>query len=276
MNSTNLMQHQLNKFGVVTVMDILLLDTVSNEPVLFLDTLKITSLNQEGEQKEIRGGIGAPKLISYDFARTVTLEIQDALASMASLKTLWGGSALKDKDTFNYTAIFEAKVGAAGEVAIPVGISVADAGEEEAAKILVLNNLDQERYEPVSVASQTITLKEAAAAKDKTVKVFVPAEATIALGTEEDNGFMAMAINSVDMPPTLKMIGQTFFIDQASGKKIPMQLEIPNLKINMGGGMTMEAEGDAAVFDFEAEALADPITKNFFILKQVGKAGSIE
>ena len=68
------------------------------------------------------------------------------------------------------------------------------------------------------------------------------------------------------------MVGQTFFIEQATGKHLPMQIEVPLLKINIGGGMTMEAEGDAAVFDFNAKALADPITKNFFVLKQLGKA----
>ena len=88
MNTVDLLKHQIDKFGVVTVMDVLLVEPGTENPLLFLDTLKITSINQEGQQKEIRGGIGAPELIIYDFARSVSVEIQDALASMGSLGTL--------------------------------------------------------------------------------------------------------------------------------------------------------------------------------------------
>ena len=259
MNSTNLLQHQLNKFGVVTVMDILMLDTESSEPVLFLDTLKITSLEQEGEQKEIRGGIGAPKLISYDFARTVTLEIQDALASMSSLQALWGGKALEGD--IEYTAIFEAKVNGT-EVTIPEGIKLKTLPDFD--KVVVIDIVNKKQGTATGAEDQVLTVADVT---DKAnVKVFMP-DAAVA---EQDSGAAGIAVNSTDVPPTVRMIGKTFFIDQATGKQIPMQIEIPLLKISMGGGMTMEAEGDAAVFDFSAEALADPISKDFFRLKQLG------
>lgn len=263
MDSTNLLQHQMNKFGVVTVMDVLLLDLVTNQPVLLLDTLKITSIAQEGEQKEIRGGIGAPELISYDFARTITLEIQDALASMSSLQMLWGGKAL-DGDV-EYTAMFEAKAGENGAIAVPEGITLAKSLGEGGAlvidpKQMIVLGVDTDKvYVPTAATDTALTT---GATEGEIVRVFLPATETIA------EGAMALAINSVNMPPTVKMVGQTFFIDQNTGAEIPMQIEIPRLKINIGGGLTMEAEGDAAVFDFAGKALADK-NKNFFILKQL-------
>lgn len=270
MNTVDLLKHQIDKFGVVTVMDVLLVEPGTENPLLFLDTLKITSINQEGQQKEIRGGIGAPELIIYDFARSVSVEIQDALASMSSLGTLWGGKMLED---FDYTATFNALVEKKGEkfiVKLPEEIKAANLKDFD--KSLVIDSEGQLVYHVEGVAEGDEALELAAPVgvtivAGSYVKVFVPASAKATV----KGGAAALAINSLDLPPTVKLIGSTYFIDQATGKKVNVEIEIPLLKINISGGLTMEAEGDAAVFDFNGKALADPITKNFFILKQLGK-----
>lgn len=266
MSALNLLQHQVNKFGMVTVMDALILDPQDNKPLLLLDTLKVTSITQEGETKDIRGGIGAPELLSFDYGRTVSLEIQDALASMSSLKLLWG--AREVEDNMDYTAIFEAKA-TAGVIAIPDGIVLQDDSTSKMETVLVL---DVDGNAPLTVAAvdadeKAITLGETD--HNGTVKVFLPS--TMAIAPTE--GAIALAINSLDLPPTVRLIGDTFFIDQSTGKKIPVQIEIPRLKINMGASMTLEAEGDASVFDFNGKALVDS-NKNFFIIKQLGLPGT--
>lgn len=90
----NILQHNVERFGMVTVMDVVLYDLDANDkflkPVLFLDTLKMTNINTEGSAKEIRGGIGNDMLINYDFGRTANIEMQDALLSTESLAILWG------------------------------------------------------------------------------------------------------------------------------------------------------------------------------------------
>lgn len=90
----NILQHNVERFGMVTVMDVVLYDLDANgkflKPVLFLDTLKMTNINTEGSAKEIRGGIGNDMLINYDFGRTANIEMQDALLSTESLAILWG------------------------------------------------------------------------------------------------------------------------------------------------------------------------------------------
>lgn len=268
MNTVNLLQHQLNKFGVVTVMDVLMLEPGTEEPLLFLDTLKITSINQEGEEKSIRGGIGAPELISYDYARTVSVEIQDALASITSLGMLWGGTLLED---FDYTATFSGIVENQGEdliVRLPEEIKADDLKDFD--ESLVIDASSELVYHVDSAEEGLIKLAKPLEGEIKPgahVKVFIPASAR----AEVEGGTAALAVNSLDLPPTVKLVGSTYFIDQATGKKVNVEIEIPLLKINIGGGLTMEAEGDAAVFDFNGKALADPITKNFFVIKQLGK-----
>jgi hypothetical protein len=89
----NILQHNIERFGMVTVMDVMLFDTDTNAPVLQLDTLKMTNISVEAEAKEIRGGIGNDMLISFDFGRTANIEMQDALVSPDSIAFLWGSQA---------------------------------------------------------------------------------------------------------------------------------------------------------------------------------------
>ena len=61
------------KFGVVDVMDAIVYSTATGEPVMMLDTLKVSSISVESETKEVRGGRGGTVLISYDFAKTANV-----------------------------------------------------------------------------------------------------------------------------------------------------------------------------------------------------------
>lgn len=256
-----LLQHNLQKFGAVTVMDVLLYDTETNKPILFLDTLKITSIGQEGQQKEIRGGQGAPLLISYDYARSVTIEIQDALASLGSLSVLWGAN-LKDSGNINYTSIFDAVPAddaGTSTITVPSGVVLA---EKAAESVKVLDYFNGKEYTVATAADGKITLDEVPPA-NTTLKVFVPAVAV----ANADAGISSLAIQSISMPPTVRLVGKTEFIHQATGKPIPVEIEVPLLKINISGGLALEAEGDASVFDFNGQALAHPVSKNFFEIK---------
>jgi len=99
MDFNNLLGHNLDKFGMVTVLDVTIY-SIAGEPLLELDTLKVSSISSEGSQKEIRGGQGAELLLQYDYGRTATVAITDALASMDSLEYLWGGSLTEGNITY--------------------------------------------------------------------------------------------------------------------------------------------------------------------------------
>lgn len=252
MAQTSLLEHQIGKFGAVTVLDVLLRDPETGDNLLFLDTLKISSIAMEASSKEIRGGIGAPTLLEYDYGRTVTFEMQDALASVASLGTMWGGKfgiANGDETTAVYTGV----TGAAGALNIPAEMGATSANTT------VVSMVDGEA---IAVSGETGALK-AGTEPNVSVMAFVKSTAS-AEATK-------LTIDSISLPPTVELVGRTQFIEAASGKPQEYQLRIPRLKVNIGGGLTMEAEGDAAVFDFSGKALADPITREFFTLTRTGR-----
>ena len=66
-------------------------DLVVPTPVLFLDTLKISTAEQTGEKVAARGGYGNSKLMSWSFGKEITVKLEDALFSPASLSLALGG-----------------------------------------------------------------------------------------------------------------------------------------------------------------------------------------
>ena len=86
------------QYGIKEVADVTLyaieLDENDEEiyiPVLYLDTLKISSIEQTAEQTSARGGLGNPHLITWDYGKEITVNLEDALYTPASMSMLWGG-----------------------------------------------------------------------------------------------------------------------------------------------------------------------------------------
>ena len=86
------------QYGIKEVDDVTLyaieLDENDEEiyiPVLYLDTLKISSIEQTAEQTSARGGLGNPHLITWDYGKEITVNLEDALYTPASMSMLWDG-----------------------------------------------------------------------------------------------------------------------------------------------------------------------------------------
>lgn len=232
----NLLGHNIEKFGMVTVLDATFYDPNTNEALISFDTLKVSNVAAEGSQKEIRGGQGANLLLTYDYGRTANIEITDALASMYSLEYLWGGSLKADSETFNYPKKVSVKVDTVDTFPTPVDMVAGTpvtvvVGEEKVFS---------------SAGTPSIT-----AAVDEVITIYYFAEATVGDHVNQ------LTLTATDFPPIVKLVGDSFLIDEKSGRKVAMQIEIPRFKLDSNFSFTLEAEGDASVFDFSGVALED-------------------
>lgn len=85
------------KYGIKEVADVVFysITTVGDEnfytPVLFLDTLKVSTLEKSAEKVVAKGGKGNKQLITWNFGKEITLNLEDALFSPASMSMIWGG-----------------------------------------------------------------------------------------------------------------------------------------------------------------------------------------
>ena len=60
-------------------------------PALFLDTLKISSVEKTAENVWAEGGLGNSRLICWDYGKQINVTLEDALCTPASLGLCWGG-----------------------------------------------------------------------------------------------------------------------------------------------------------------------------------------
>ena len=60
-------------------------------PVMYFNTLKVSTLEQTAEETFAKGGKGNANLISWDYGKEITLKLEDALFTPASQSLMWGG-----------------------------------------------------------------------------------------------------------------------------------------------------------------------------------------
>ena len=260
----NLLQHEIERYGAVTVMDVMLLDYETKKPVMFLDTLKISSINAESEMKEIKGGKYADVLITYDFARTLGLEFQDALLSSESMKNLWGAKITDAAAGFNVyqREILTAATG--GVLTVSLDIATDTAGDPLMVAVYDSNG-DEVDLAAATIAGKTITLATLVVGDEYTV--YYTGEAPGA-ATGQWDAIQAL-ITSETFPKTVTFVGKTFFINQKTGRKVEAEIEVPKLKLAANFTLGLEAEGDASVFDFSGMALIDGKDKELLKVKTI-------
>ena len=110
------------QYGLKEVANVTFYDIKTGMPVLFLDTLKVSTIEQTAENTEARGGWGNPSLITWDYNKEVNVTLEDALFSAASLRTIMGAgievasSAAKKVIDVNEELTIDAN--------IPIGVKV--------------------------------------------------------------------------------------------------------------------------------------------------------
>lgn len=86
----------LDKYAIKEIADVMFYELDSkgapSAPALYLDSLKVSTINQSSEVVDARGGKGNVKLLSWDTNKEITLELEDALFSAKSLGIMFGGT----------------------------------------------------------------------------------------------------------------------------------------------------------------------------------------
>lgn len=245
LTALNILEHQQDKFGVVTVIDATLFDLVSGEPILELDTLKMANITTEASEKEIRGGQTATQLIIYDYGRTATMEMQDALGSLASMQYMWGSEIKRNSDVFKHIKVpvtaTTNQVIVAGAVRMGSTLTVVTAAGTRKVVDITSGNTT------IASGSSTVAVPDLVAGA-----VTVYAE-IIAPGVDAK----ALTLTADGFSNNVKLVGKTFVIDQATGVRKAAELVIHNFKLNPTFELMFDSEGEAAVFDFSGRALED-------------------
>ena len=253
---------QGRKYAAVTVCDVTLYDLVSKYPVMFFDTLQVTSIEGASETTDIQGGQGNSTLASVSHSKTVDVTFDDAIMTMSSLALLTGGNLERANDenkiTMTQTELVEVKGGADTLV---LSEAVKEGTYVWAAKMV--NGV---------LSTATRTTKKAGA-NMKEVKIAdlynaaVDAEdATYRVFYQYEKGFEAGELSELTVladkfAGTYRFIGDTVLFNQYTGTNDLFQIEIPRLKLDSSYSMSFNASTEAIVFSFKGKALRDDMGK---------------
>lgn len=237
------------RYGMKEVANVIFFDITTKKPVLFLDTLKVSSIENEAETAEARGGQGNNKLISWDYGRTANLSLSDALLSDTSIAML-AGSQMK---TGSVTVVGREQV-------------AINAGKILLANIPVTGSVVVYEYKNGLLGAELVSAKDATATGagvDKTYTitggtagqdVMAFYEYTVASGANQ------IVFSGNNFPSTYRVVGDTL-VRGEDGVDRKMQFEIPKAKLQSTFALTMDVE-NVGTFDMTLEVLMDAQSKD--------------
>ena len=278
------------KFGVREICDVVLkaktTQTIGtkkfypNEPVIYFDTLKTSSMEGAATTVYAQGGRGNSRLVAWEGERTVTFTMEDALISPEGFMILSGaGLVSATNDTPVYQHVTE----------------TIDASDCEVDDGLIKIALSQPAYMPTNKAENYIyvmfmkngeIISEPYIVRDKAT--WEGHENVIGIQDIEDihgtlgehdydvtlpveNKFDAVLVDyyvehkagAQQIEITADKFGGNFYLEASTlfrtqeGKDLPAEFIIPNCKIQSNFTFTMASSGDPSTFTFTMDAFPD-------------------
>lgn len=237
-----------------------------NEPVIYFDTLKTSSMEGAATTVYAQGGRGNSRLMAWEGERTVTFTMEDALISPAGFMILTGAGLIEASEE---NKIKVHKTEQTDKVTVDgkkVSIVVEDApyeGEdgENYIYVMVLDNgeVSTEPYIPESVSIDeenkvyTINLKET-----DDIEGYFTTGCVVLVDyyTEKDGGVQQIEITPDKFGGNYYLEASTLFRD-TNGVDMPAEFIIPNCKIQSNFNFTMASSGDPSTFTFTMDAFPD-------------------
>ena len=209
--------------------------------VLFLDTLKVSTIETTAENAAAQGGWGNPKLVMWDYGKEINLTLEDALISLESLRFMMGGAIKRSKADETVTVNLSEQATILEDGKVPVIRDHLDSNVEYTLP---------EKYRWVNMTQGTRghdSITEAK--KGDLVRFFWTQEVVI------EDAAVEITISPNTFPGTYKVVGDTFMRSEKTGKDEPFQFVIGKAKVLSEVTITLEAEGDPSTFEMQLNVL---------------------
>lgn len=238
----------LDRYGIKEVADVTFYelgnDGKPTNPVLYLDTLKVSTIEQNAEQAEARGGKGNPPLIIWDYGKEINVTLEDALFSAKSMAIMFGNGTVREYASATATAGDSKYIMRTEEFLAEASGSAVAAGWK--ANYEGPNGKLHAKVNPKFYDETGATVASASLEAGK--KYFCSYDlASVSAGVIE--------ISAASFPGTYYVTGDTYARSEASGKDEFFQFIIPKAKMNAENTITLEAEGDPSVFNMSLRVM---------------------
>ena len=271
------------KFGVREICDVVLKAKANqkvgnkifykNEPVIYFDTLKTSSMEGAATTVYAQGGRGNSRLMAWEGERTVTFTMEDALISPAGFMILSGAGlidATKTEPIMVHTTeqVANAKISEeTGDVVITLSEEPHFNANEDFIYVMVMHNgeVDSEPYIPASVNGKEIVLQDTfAGGTRKNDLVDIKNDINAGLDVVFLVDYYVKRTGGVsEITITPDKFGGYYYLEASTlfrntdGVDMPAEFIIPNCKIQSNFSFTMASSGDPSTFTFTIDAFPD-------------------
>ena len=253
--------------------------------VLFLDTLKVSTIETTAENTAAQGGWGNPKLVQWDYGKEINITLEDALMSLESLRFMLGGAIKKPEVdapvVVRHTEEVVCEEG--GVLPQPKDHLTGKKMTPKATKghpVRLINLTTGTRTQisasgdtPVEVYGKAIDFVNAALIGTTTTGEGENAEVTatkvktekddhirifweeVVTGAENQESAVEVTISPDTFPGTYRVVGDTFMRSEKTGKDEPFQFVINKAKVQSNVTLTLQAEGDPTTFEMTLNVL---------------------
>lgn len=212
-------------------------------PVLFLDTLKVSTIEQTAENVYAQGGHGNANLIGWDYGKEITLSLEDALFTPASMSAIFGSyegndftNGVKDVKSLDRMEPVTAK----RSFIVPAGNQngVPTEADKTAQAVFIDPNTMKPYQDGTPIAEGERFLKW-----------------TRSIAYEGQSIGNMIEISADKFPGTYKIVGDTYVRSKTTGEDQRFQFIVPQAKMTAEQTITLEADGDPVVFDMNMTVL---------------------
>lgn len=251
-----------------------------NDPVIYFDSLKTSSLEGASTTVYATGGRGNARLIAWDGERTLTFNMEDALISPESLSILAASGlteasegepvyihttstvTVEAKNTIKLPGIYACHPDGTGTPAD--GTKLADLKNKNADIFCMIlddnGRVTTEPCVPAVVAYDSNGTTITCYADGKAGHTDLPVGSIVLVDYYVCH---TSGVKVIEITPEIK--GQNFYIeastlfrDEASGQDMPAEFVIPNGKVQSNFTFSMASSGDPSTFSFVVDAFPAP------------------
>ena len=268
------------KFGVREICDVVLKAKANqkvgdkifykNEPVIYFDTLKTSSMEGAATTVYAQGGRGNSRLVAWEGERTITYTMEDALISPAGFMILSGAGLVEAKSGAPIRQHMTQQVVCKTVSDDAVTIELKEApytGEEDSNEsyiyVMVLDENGEVSTEPyskeITANGKTITISKSNGVNDLapfTTKNGEKAVVLVDFYVKRESGAQQIEITADKFGGNYYLEASTLFRD-TNGVDMPAEFIIPNCKIQSNFTFTMASSGDPSTFTFTMDAFPD-------------------
>lgn len=255
----------LARYGIKEVADVVFYQLgetgLPEHPVLYLDTLKVSTIEQTAEEAEARGGKGNAALIAWDYGKEISVTLEDALFSAKSMAIMFGNGTVNEFSSYEEgtTAPAETTYDVNSQLIMKTLQFVYDGkakSDWEGPDGKIRKMIHAKYYDAFGkeLTLEGNELKMPTTTEGGTATAFANGQRYFVTFDVAAKGAV-IEVSANSFPGTYYVTGDTYARSEASGKDEMFQFIIPKAKVTSENTITLEAEGDPSVFNMSLKVL---------------------